>query len=209
MAAMRVRYPKYGLCLQAHSHHYERTDPAKTDGIQYIVGPGGGSTLGGLVSSQPSWSLYRMNHLEHMRIHVQEDRIDGYVICGPDGSGSTVSCDQGTIIDSWTVLAWDLVGVPLPALSAFRLRVSAEPNPAHGSVALRVESDAAGERVLEVFDLSGRLVRRLSSGWEEGGARSVRWDGTNASGRRVPAGVYVARLQSGGKSVQTRIAMLR
>lgn len=105
MAALHGKHSKYVLSLQAHSHHYERSDPAQTDGILHVVGAGGGSKLGGLAPSQPAWSAYRINHLEHLRIHVQADRIDGYAICGPPGSGSSDSCGQGSVIDHWSVVA--------------------------------------------------------------------------------------------------------
>ena len=105
MASLHSKYSKFNLVIQGHSHHYERTDPSQTDGILFIIGPGGGSSLGGLASSQPSWSVYRIDHLEHLRLHVTQNRIDGYTICGPDGSGNTDSCTQNTVIDSWSVAA--------------------------------------------------------------------------------------------------------
>jgi hypothetical protein len=104
MAALRAKYSKYKLGIQAHSHHYERTDPAQTGGILFVVGAGGGSTLGGLRSPQPGWSAFRSDHLEHLRIHVQSDRIDGYAICGPPIAGHE-TCVQGSVIDTWTILS--------------------------------------------------------------------------------------------------------
>jgi hypothetical protein len=105
MAALRVKYPKFALSIQGHSHHYERSDPTLTNGILHIVGPGGGSSCGGIASTQPVWSAYRIDHLEHMKLYFAADRIEGYTICGPPGSGATGTCTQGTIIDQWTVLA--------------------------------------------------------------------------------------------------------
>ena len=209
MAALHAAHPKYLLSLQAHSHHYERTDPAQTGGILFVVGSGGGSSLGGLQPTQPGWSAYRINHLHHVRVHVQEDRIDGYAICGPDGSGSTDSCVEGSVIDSFTVLTPQLVSVPRGVAPAAGLRVSAEPNPGRGWLALRVETDAPGERVLEVLDATGRRVRRMPNVWQEGGARRVFWDGSNDAGRRVPPGIYLVRLRFGNRTAETRVTLLR
>ena len=102
MAALHARHSKYVLSIQAHSHHYERSNPDRTDGILFIVGGGGGSTLGGLRPDAPAWSAFRMNHFQHLRIHVQPDRIDGYAICGPDRSGAD-ACVPGAVIDSWSI----------------------------------------------------------------------------------------------------------
>jgi len=208
MAALHGRYSKYQLSLQGHSHHYERSDPAQTGGIVFIVGAGGGSTLGGLSSPQPSWSAYRIDHLEHLRIHVQADRIDGYAICGPAGFGNDDVCAQGSVIDTWSIVA-STVDVGDPPRSAIGLRLRAEPNPARGSLALVVEAGASGEQSVAVLDLSGRLVRRLSSGWREGGVRRVLWDGADDAGAPAPTGVYLVMLRSGTRSTQTRVTLLR
>ncbi len=98
-------------------------------------------------------------------------------------------------------------GDPRPSVSGLHLR--AEPNPAHGPVALAVETDASGEQSLEVLDISGRLVRRLSSGWQERGVRRVWWDGTDAAGARVPAGIYRVTLRLRNRSAETRVALLK
>jgi hypothetical protein len=105
MRDLHVKYAKYVMNIGAHSHHYERSHPAMTDGILHIIGPGGGSSLGGIASTQPAWSAYRTNHLQHIRMYFAADRIDGYVVCGPAGSGSTDTCTQGAVIDTWTIAA--------------------------------------------------------------------------------------------------------
>jgi flagellar hook assembly protein FlgD len=84
----------------------------------------------------------------------------------------------------------------------------AEPNPSQGAVSFAVEADAAGAQVLEVHDVTGRLVRRLSSGWQESGARRVVWDGKDFTGSRVRAGVYLVTLRLGSRSTRARVAML-
>jgi calcineurin-like phosphoesterase family protein/purple acid phosphatase-like protein len=104
-ATLHGKFSKFNLVIQGHSHHYERSIPSQTNGILFIIGPGGGSSLAGLASGQPSWSAYRLDHLEHIRLHVTQNRIDGYTVCGPNGSGNTGSCTQGTVVDTWTVNA--------------------------------------------------------------------------------------------------------
>ena len=107
-----------------------------------------------------------------------------------------------------TVTISSTVGVGDPAPRP-PLGLRAEPNPATGPVAFAVESDGAGEQWLEVHDPAGRLVRTLERGWRAPGARRVAWDGRDASGARVPSGVYLVTLGSGGRTVQIRVALLR
>jgi flagellar hook assembly protein FlgD len=54
-----------------------------------------------------------------------------------------------------------------------------------------------------VHDLQGRHVATLVSGLEEAGERIALWDGRDADGRRLAAGVYVIRLETDDGS-QTR-----
>jgi len=72
------------------------------------------------------------------------------------------------------------------------------PNPFREAVDLRFAL-AGGERVdATIHDLLGREVRVLARGARmEAGAQSLRWDGRDAAGRRVAAGVYFVRLAAG------------
>jgi hypothetical protein len=84
---------------------------------------------------------------------------------------------------------------PLPLPSPTR-RLVIEPNPSSAAVRITLAGDGAvepGERVrLEVLDLSGRCVRVL-----EGAAGSgFTWDGRDAHGQPLPAGVYLHRIRT-------------
>lgn len=103
--ALAALHPKYVLNVSAHSHHYERSDPALTGGIVQIVAGGGGATLGGLKSSQPSWSAYRLDHLSHVKMLFLPDRIEGYAVCGPPGSGASDDCVTGEVVEQWVIPA--------------------------------------------------------------------------------------------------------
>lgn len=87
------------------------------------------------------------------------------------------------------------------------LRLECVPTPAIGGLELRFTLAAAGPARIDIVDAAGRLVRS----WTERGARSgagvVSWDGRDGEGRRLPPGVYRARLSSGGRMF-TRPVML-
>jgi flagellar hook assembly protein FlgD len=51
--------------------------------------------------------------------------------------------------------------------------------------------------VLQVFDLSGRLVRTLASSTFSAGGHPFQWNGLDSEGRRMVSGLYVYRLQAG------------
>jgi hypothetical protein len=85
------------------------------------------------------------------------------------------------------------------------------PNPftAGTRVAFDVLADEGQEVVVTVHDLSGRMVRELGRGRWSPGSYTLEWDGNDATGRRVAAGVYFVRGSVGGTRVQSRVTMLR
>jgi hypothetical protein len=86
-------------------------------------------------------------------------------------------------------------------------RVRIEPNPSHGRVRFLAEGPGAGLRSVEIMDLQGRLVRRLGATGEPEAGTLV-WDGTDARGVRVAAGVYLAKLTRGARVEHARVVLL-
>ena len=101
------------------------------------------------------------------------------------------------------------VGVEGDPSTAGPLRVRAFPNPSRGAIELTVRSPGPGTQILEVFDMTGRRVRRLESGSYLAGMRRVAWDGRDESGSRVASGIYQVLLTSGSMRARTRITLLR
>jgi len=92
-------------------------------------------------------------------------------------------------------------------LTPSELSLSVSPNPARNAritFALPNRADVD----LAVFDLQGRQVKQIEKGSFDPGTYSRPWDGTNASGGRVRAGMYFYRLKAGGSVLQTRGVML-
>jgi len=51
---------------------------------------------------------------------------------------------------------------------------------------------------LSIFDLRGRRLRELSAGERGAGEAELVWDGRDASGSAMPAGIYFARFRLDG-----------
>lgn len=71
------------------------------------------------------------------------------------------------------------------------------PNPFSESTLLAFSLERERGVRLSVLDVGGRTVRVLLEGTAPGGRSLVRWDGRDASGARVAAGVYFFRLEAG------------
>ncbi len=125
----------------------------------------------------------------------------GHYLCSYEGPGG----------DGWALV----LGVELPGsgvADGFVERagaVAGRPNPALGLVAIDYELAQGGQVDLAITDALGRPVRRLLEGRLSPGSGSVRWDGTDAHGKRVGPGVYFCTLSAGGRREVARLTWLR
>jgi uncharacterized membrane protein len=104
--------------------------------------------------------------------------------------------------------ATGLVGAP-PAAPAAHLELSApSPNPSSSATRLEFALPAAASVDLSVYDASGRRVTTLMHSELPAGRRAVTWDGREASGRPVAAGLYFARLVTPQGSALRRIVRM-
>jgi beta-lactamase superfamily II metal-dependent hydrolase len=63
---------------------------------------------------------------------------------------------------------------------------------------------------VSIFDVTGRLVRRLESGSSANGVHDLRWDGLDGSGKPVSGGIYLVRVTSdSGTPVTRRLVLIR
>jgi len=84
------------------------------------------------------------------------------------------------------------------------------PSPMRDHTSLGLELPRAMPIDLGLYDVAGRLVRRLACcGTLPAGRHVVTWDGHDTNGRRVASGVYLAALQSGKNVTIQRIAVMR
>jgi hypothetical protein len=105
-----------------------------------------------------------------------------------------------------------IVGSPVgadPSLQSDLYFGPALPNPARELTTARFVLPSGGTAQVSVFDAAGRLVRTLVDGAQPAGEHSVSWDYRDADGVRVPAGVYLMRLEFAGRSLTQRIVRLR
>ena len=100
-----------------------------------------------------------------------------------------------------------VLDVPAGTSGTARASLTASPNPAFGASRVRFASSlppAAGRRV-EVYSIDGRRVTSLPIA----NAPSIEWNGRDASGRSMPAGVYFARLTDDPANAAVRLVLAR
>jgi len=84
----------------------------------------------------------------------------------------------------------------------------AQPNPVVEGTEFRFALPRGGPVRLLLFDAQGRRVRELVTGPLPAGEHSARWDGRDATGRRVPSGLYICRLEADGRTLTRRLAAI-
>jgi hypothetical protein len=83
------------------------------------------------------------------------------------------------------------------------------PNPMAGGARIAFDLPESAGAKLAIHDVTGRLVRVIGDGSYPAGRSELSWDGTNSRGERVAAGVYVIRIESGGKEALRKAIVLR
>lgn len=83
----------------------------------------------------------------------------------------------------------------------------ARPNPATERVRIRWQVPTAQLVSLKVYNTAGRVARVLHQGLTKPGVYTTVWDGTDAKGRRLAAGVYFYALEADGKRLSRKVVL--
>ena len=138
-------------------------------------------------------------------------------ILGTRGGVIGVEGEQLLVYDRYSSLEYQVirqqcrpvVAVGEPGIAP-RPRTFAVPNPFSRTTTLSVVLDDAASLTVEVFDVGGRRVRALARDAERGvGTHAFVWDGRDADGHVVPAGVYYHRVQNGDRVTGGRMVLTR
>lgn len=108
-----------------------------------------------------------------------------------------------------TSCTWPVSGViPVPADLRFGI-FRAAPNPTADGLTIDFVLPGDGAVRVDLFDLTGRLVRTLVDGAGQAGVTSILWDGLGENGRPVAPGVYFLKLNAAGRSDSRKVMVAR
>jgi hypothetical protein len=83
------------------------------------------------------------------------------------------------------------------------------PNPFNGATTFSYALAGPSRVRLSVCDLSGRSVAVLFDGFRPAGGTTVRWDGRDGGGHEAPSGIYLARIEYGGRAMVRKMVLAR
>jgi len=102
----------------------------------------------------------------------------------------------------------DATGVP-EAGTRLDATLAAFPNPFNPTTTLAFTLKEGATVELGIYDVRGRPVAELQSGYVESGRHGFQWHAKNAIGGDVASGVYLARLRAGGETRVQRLLLLK
>ncbi len=114
----------------------------------------------------------------------------------------------GWNIDDIEIRAFDFIPYAGDEVTALRFGPTA-PNPFRSSATISFSVPSACTAKVSVYDVAGRLVKRLPDVACAAGPNQASWDGANGEGQSVASGVYFVRVTAGGESAGGKVVRLR
>jgi len=102
--------------------------------------------------------------------------------------------------------ALDVPGVGAPGTVWLAMAV---PNPARDGTMFRFGLPRPAPINFTIIDARGRAIREVARGDWSSGDHTLRWDGRDGGGNRVPSGVYFYRLSVEGRILVRRLSLTR
>jgi hypothetical protein len=156
---------------------------------------------------------------DHDSVHVLAERVPHYpgffntscpiTVAMPDGpteywemdvnvAGGTfeVVVDDFKDNDVWLFTLSEASSTSIHSNYTATVSLSASPNPFNSFSVLQYELQSAGHIRLTIHDISGRLIAELVDNFIEAGHHEVTWEGREATGHRLPTGIYQVRLET-------------
>ncbi|MFC1712144.1 right-handed parallel beta-helix repeat-containing protein [Candidatus Poribacteria bacterium] len=102
-----------------------------------------------------------------------------------------------------------------PAMSPDDTRLLvAYPNPTNPDVWIPYQLGSDGKVVIRIYDMSGRLVRKIDLGHKPAGfytdrTKAAYWDGRNEAGEQAASGVYFYNIQAGSYTATGKMIVAR
>ena len=139
-------------------------------------------------------------------------QVSGGTLHQIDASDSVVVCyvavDIQASVDQTVTVESIATGVSTNTPMALHLD-QAYPNPFNPHTTLRYHLPHESSVTLSIYDLRGRVVRKLAAGLRPAGEGTADWDGRNDAGQDVASGVYFARLSIPGTTLSRKLTLAR
>jgi hypothetical protein len=183
-------------------------------------GPKGVVDFAQVVSDNAGGQLNYRSVIDGYSYHHITTTFDG-VQCVADSAG-IVNAAGSEVINA---LSWMFEGsVPAfctdpcatgdaPEVGGVEARVNRlfqnQPNPFNPRTVIRFSLAQRGPVELAIYDVNGRLVRKLVDGTMDAGLHQAVWDGLDDNGQKVSSGIYWSQLKAGDYVSNKKMVLLK
>lgn len=127
----------------------------------------------------------------------------------------------------WKILAFNGVGFTSSDVGSFQISSTAVldnnsgtiptdyalmqnyPNPFNPETWIVYQLPKKSHVILEVYNALGQRVTILENEFKEAGTHNIKWNVMNASGQRLPSGIYICRLKAGDRLLDMKMVLLQ
>ena len=119
----------------------------------------------------------------------------------------TTSDESGNEGPAATILS--TVGTPGGGAPLRTFLHAPRPNPFRAGTTLGFDLEEAADVRLAIYDVRGREVAMVAEGRHDAGRHTATWDGRDATGTLLPAGIYFATYRTAGYSATRKMILVR
>jgi hypothetical protein len=83
------------------------------------------------------------------------------------------------------------------------------PNPFNPSTTLEYEIPKSGLVEINIFNIQGRLVKRLENSVRPAGIQKIMWNGQDNNGAKVASGVYFCQVKFEGNAFTKKLLLIK
>lgn len=83
------------------------------------------------------------------------------------------------------------------------------PNPASTNTSIRFYLHESAQTTIEIYDITGQLVKTLVNSNMGAGSRTIDWDITNNGGTNVESGLYLCKIKAGNRVSSSKILVVK
>jgi hypothetical protein len=147
------------------------------------------------------------------RMFLKDDEeyhaISSSILLGAIASGDSLNLKAYLLAEMVNTFLGYNPSTSLQEVFSGLLNGSNYPNPFSGKTTIEYTLSEAGRVTIDVYDLSGKVVKRLVNDDILPGSYSITWDATNENGTLVNDGFYFFKVSQGNQSVTEKMVLLR
>lgn len=178
-----------------------------SDGVAEILAPAG--------TVEPNSYVALVNQTDDSvePTEVMSDDLGGFRAGVPADSGEFVCVIAADVAANVSLPSCFMVqastsAAPIGEGVAPAVQLAARPNPFRATLDITFTLPAAGDVAVEIYDVNGRIVRRIDRRRFDAGENRIAWDATDDAGAPVVGGVYFVRATTGGHSHVQRVVRM-